>query len=65
VGFDWHRRYILVQLLIMFQYLQTSVKFKTDKQVSQVVRGMGGQVGSASACYGSTLVSNPDIPQKS
>ncbi len=35
-GFLWRRRYILVQLLIMFQYLQTSVKFKTDKQVSQV-----------------------------
>jgi hypothetical protein len=34
-GFFWRRRYILVQLLIMFQYLQTSVKFKTDKQVSQ------------------------------
>jgi hypothetical protein len=41
-GFFWRRRYILVQLLIMFQYLQTSVKFKTDKQVSQVVIGMGG-----------------------
>jgi hypothetical protein len=26
---------------------------------------MGGKVGSAPACYGSTLGSNPDIPQKS
>ncbi len=28
-------------------------------------RGMGGYVGSAPACYSSTLGSNPDIPQKS
>ncbi len=26
---------------------------------------MGGSVGSAPACYGSTLGSNPDIPQNS
>ncbi len=27
--------------------------------------GMGGLVGSAAACYGGTLSSNSDIPQKS
>jgi hypothetical protein len=29
-----------------------------------IMVGMGGQVGSAPACYGSSVGSNPDISQK-
>jgi hypothetical protein len=41
------------------------LKNEKNPDINNVLMGAGGFVGSAPACYGSTLSSKKEIPQKS